>query len=110
MKNNIITIILVIVIGIVAYSYLSQPDTSTSYLSADVKTTDSTDAKYIYNILQQMAKVTLDDSLFSSDVFKSLKDNTVSFPPQAPGRLNPFAPVGSDTSISGFQSTTTISF
>ena len=54
-------------------------------------------AQYIYTMLQQMAQVTLDDSIFSKPNFQSLKDNTVSLTPQATGRNNPFAPVGTDS-------------
>ena len=111
MKNNIITLILVLVVGMVAFWYLTKTDDTPAYLVSDVKTTDSIDAKYIYSILQQMAQVTLDDSVFSNSVFRNLKDNTVSFPPQSSGRNNPFAPVGSDTSTfgQGTQSTATSS-
>lgn len=100
MKNNIVTIILVTLVGMVAFWYLTKPiDTTTSYLATDVQTTNSSDAKYIYNILQQMAHVTLDDSIFSNSIFKNLKDNTASFSPQASGRDNPFAPVGTDLNV-----------
>jgi hypothetical protein len=101
MKNSIITIILVIVIGMVAFWYLTKTNDTTSYLVTDVKTTDSVDAKYIYNILQQMAKVNLDDSIFANQIFHNLKDNTVSFPPQSSGRNNPFAPVGTESNVAG---------
>ena len=95
-KNNIITIVLVIIVGMVAFWYLTKTDNSTAYLSTTSQTTNSTDATYIYNILSEMAKVNLDDSIFSNSVFQNLKDNTVSFSPKASGRNNPFAPVGSD--------------
>lgn len=104
MKNNIITIVLVIMVGMVAFWYLNKTDSTVGYLTADVKTTDSTDAKYIYSMLQKMAQVTLDDTIFANPIFKNLKDNTVSFSPQASGRTNPFAPIGTDSSI-GVQST-----
>jgi phosphomevalonate kinase len=107
MKNNIITIILVVVIGMVAFWYLTKTDNTASSLITDVKTTDSTDAKYIYTILQQMAQVTLDDSIFANPVFQNLKDNTVSFSPQASGRNNPFAPVGTDSNVAGQTTSTT---
>jgi hypothetical protein len=110
MKNNIVTLILVIVVGMIAFWYLTKTDTTPAYLVSDVKTSDSVDAKYIYTILQKMAQVTLDDSVFSNPVFKNLKDNTVSFSPQSAGRNNPFAPVGTDTNTpgQGIQSTTTL--
>ena len=102
MKNNLLIIILVIIIGLVAFWYLGKgsPDNGSS-LSVDVQTSNSADATYIYNILQQMAQVTLDDSIFSNSVFQNLKDNTVSFSPQAAGRPNPFSPVGTDVNVSG---------
>lgn len=101
MRNNIITIALVIVIGLVAFWYLTKTDTSAGYLATDASTTNSTDAKYIYTILQQMSQVTLDDSVFVNPIFQGLKDNTVTFSPQASGRNNPFAPVGTDAAVSG---------
>ena len=102
MKNNIIIISLIIVVGLVAFWYLGKnsSDTSSS-LTLDAQTTDSADAKYIYTILQQMAQVTLDDSIFSNPNFQNLKDNTVSLSPQASGRSNPFAPIGTGASVSG---------
>ncbi|MFH1454963.1 MAG: hypothetical protein ABIF22_01440 [bacterium] len=109
MKNNIVIIVTVVIIGMVAFWYLGAKDNSTAYLATDVKTTDSTDAKYIYGILQKMAQVTLDDSIFSNLVFQNLKDNTVFFPPQSPGRNNPFAPVGTDSNISRQETQPTVS-
>jgi len=101
MKNNIVTIILVAVVVMIAFWYLTKTDSSTAYLTTDVKTTDSTDAKYIYGMLQKMAQVTLDDSIFSNVVFQNLKDNTASLSVQSSGRNNPFAPIGNDSNITG---------
>ena len=44
-----------------------------------------------------MQAVKLDDSIFANPIFQNLKDNTVSFSPQASGRPNPFAPIGVDS-------------
>ena len=101
MKNSLVVIILIIVIGMVAYWYLGKTDTSTAYLTSDVQSSNSVDAKYIYTILQKMSQVTLDDSIFTNSVFQTLKDNTVSFSPQLSGRNNPFAPIGTDSDITG---------
>ncbi|MFA5652139.1 MAG: hypothetical protein WC933_02140 [Candidatus Paceibacterota bacterium] len=111
MKNNIITIILVVAVGMVAFWYINKnPSDTGSTLIANINTTDSVDAKQIYNMLKQMEAVTLDDKIFVNPIFKNLKDNTVSFSPQASGRNNPFAPVGSDANIQGqtIQSTTSL--
>jgi hypothetical protein len=109
MKNNIIIIILVIVIGAVAFWYLGKDQNNNgSSLSVTAQTSNSADAEYIYNILQQMAQVKLDDSIFSNPNFQGLKDNTATFPPQAAGRPNPFSKTGTDTVIPG-QSTQSLS-
>lgn len=107
MKNNILIIILVIIIGGVAYSYLGQSDTSTSLLASDARTSDSEEARYIYNLARKIEQISLDDSILQDPVFRSLIDNTVSFPQQASGRNNPFAPVGTDGQTS--QTSTTSS-
>ena|ERR1035437_5100549 len=102
MKNNIITIILIVIVGMVAFWYINKnPNDTGSTLITNAQTTDSLDAKYIYNMLQQMDKVTLDDKIFVNPVFKNLQDNTRDFPAQASGRNNPFSPTGSDLNISG---------
>ncbi len=101
MKNNIITIILVVVIGMVAFWYLTKTDSPTSYLAASEKTANSTDAKYIYTILQKVRQVSLDDSIFQNPIFQNLKDNTAEFPLQDSGRSNPFAPIGNDLNVAG---------
>jgi len=106
MKNKIITLILVILIGMVAFWYLTKTDTTGSSLATDTKTSDSVDAKYIYNILQKMSQVNLDDSIFSNISFQNLKDNTVSLPSQLSGRNNPFAPIGADANIPSQTATT----
>lgn len=104
MKNNIILIVSVAIVGIFAYSYLNKTDTSTSYLAQDTATTDSTEARYVYNLSQKIKPLELKDDIFKSEVFLNLRDNTVDFPRQAAGRNNPFAPLGSDT-LSPTQST-----
>ncbi len=101
MKNNIILIVSLLVVGFFAYSYLNKTDTSTSYLAQDVSTTDSSEARYIYNLSQKIKPLELKDDIFKNDIFNSLRDNTVDFPRQASGRNNPFAPVGTDGSTQG---------
>lgn len=107
-KNNILVIVLVVVIGMVAFWYMTNnQNQSSSTLTASTDSTQSSDAKYIYTILQEMAQVKLDDSIFSNPVFQNLKDNTVSFSPQPAGRNNPFSPTGTDLFVVGQTPTAT---
>lgn len=98
MKNNIITIIIIIVVGMVAFWYINRnPNDTGATITSSVQSSDSVDAQYIYNTLKQMEAVTLDDKIFSNPVFQNLKDNTASFTSQPVGRNNPFAQIGTDT-------------
>jgi hypothetical protein len=106
--KNIIVVIVLLIVGFIAFQYLTGSNTnSTSSLSVDGNTTNSTDAQQIYSLLQEMAQVKLDDSIFSKPVFQNLKDNSVTFAPEAAGRNNPFSPIGSDLLSSTPTATTT---
>ena len=98
-KKNILIIIIAIIIFAVAFMYLSRNNSTSDTSSLSVNNTEAPtgDSQYIYNLLQQMSVVKLDDSIFSSSVFQSLKDNTVVLTPQDTGRNNPFSPIGSDS-------------
>lgn len=84
---------MLLIIGFVAYMYLNRDTSSNSLLVSDSATSDSADAKYIYNILQQMKNVQLNDSIFSNPIFQNLKENNIEFSTQEVGRINPFSPV-----------------
>jgi hypothetical protein len=45
-------------------------------------------------LVEQLKKVSVDPSLFSSPLFSTLKDFTVPITPEARGRTNPFAEIG----------------
>jgi hypothetical protein len=57
-------------------------------------------------ILSDLRTVTLDESLFGDEGFRSLVDFGIEIPLQPVGRRNPFAPIGSQTT-SRTQATTT---
>jgi len=108
-KKNILILIIVLVFSGIAFMYLTRNNTINDVSSLSTNTTTaapSADAQYIYSLLQRMSVVKLDDSIFSSDAFRSLIDNTVVLTTQQTGRNNPFSPIGTDAKIS-IQSTTT---
>jgi len=97
-KNQIITVILVVIVGFVAFNYLkgNSNDNSGSSIVAEQKVAEFAGAREILNLLNRMSKVKLDDSIFNNNSFKSLKDTTVVLVGQPVGRDNPFAPLGTD--------------
>ena len=108
MKKNILTISVVAVVIIFVMWYFmgsSNSANDVSSLSADTNAPQSSDAIYIYSLLQKMPK-NLDTSIFSNSIFQNLVDNTVILTSQDYGRNNPFAPIGSDAG-SSISATTT---
>ena len=96
-KNNIIMIVVALIIFAIAFIYLRRDNgADNSSLSVSSTAVQSADAQIVYNLLKKMESVTLNDSIFASAVFQSLKDNTVFLESQVSGRDNPFAPVGTD--------------
>lgn len=54
----------------------------------------------VVTILRNLSAIKLDDSVFRNPAFALLTDISISLPPVTnQGRRNPFAPVGTDTSI-----------
>jgi len=93
-KNIIMLIVFIAILGFIGF-YLFKNPTDDSLLSADIKSANTDDAQLIYNLLQKMSKVKLDDSIFSNQIFQELKDNSIEVLPQDTGRSNPFAPINS---------------
>jgi len=50
----------------------------------------------LITMLIELRSIELDNSLFSRESFKSLKDFSIEISPQPVGRNNPFSPIGSD--------------
>jgi hypothetical protein len=96
-KKNILILGVVIVIFAFAGFYLFNNTNTDQSLVADLKTPNSDEAQTIYNLLQKMSQVKLDDSIFSNQAFQSLKDNSIEILPQETGRENPFAPINPAT-------------
>lgn len=96
-KNNIIILVAVVLIVAFTIMYLGKSSSDDASLGTDIQSADSADAKYVYSLLQKMSFVRLDDSIFSSELFINLKDNTVTLNQQQVGRPNPFAPIGNDS-------------
>lgn len=70
----------------------------TSVVSAqieEVKAVPDSVGQDIVDLLSSFNKVRIDSSLFSSSLFRSLRDFRVEIIREKPGRSNPFAPIGS---------------
>jgi hypothetical protein len=92
--SKILTGIVIVIVLIFVISYFGKTtDTTVQSLVSDKGVAQTTDAKYILNLLNKMNQVKLEDTIFSDKVFISLKDNSVTLVAQPVSRENPFAPV-----------------
>ncbi len=96
-KNKVMlpVIILVIVLGIIGYFYISSSGNDSDLLvQADKDTNDQVVGRDLLVALNRLNAITLNDSLFKDVIFASLNDFSVQIVPQAVGRNNPFSPLG----------------
>lgn len=54
----------------------------------------------ILALVETLKKITIDKTLFTSDLFLGLKDYSVTLNPEPQGRPNPFANIGVDSDVS----------
>ncbi|MEK9184661.1 MAG: hypothetical protein AAB866_00660 [Patescibacteria group bacterium] len=95
-KNKVMlpVIILVVVLGIIGYFYISSRGNSGDLLvQVDKTASDQVVGKDLLIALNRLNAITLDDSLFRDAVFATLNDFSVEIVPQAVGRNNPFSPL-----------------
>lgn len=93
LKKNKITIITIILLalGFWVYSnYLKPDDSVPTDVSAQAVGSD------VLALSQSLQSVTLDQTLFSSPLYRNLVDFSPTLPNQPVGRVNPFAPIGQD--------------
>ncbi|MEQ1561554.1 MAG: hypothetical protein ABL899_02435 [Nitrospira sp.] len=92
MQRIYVTILSIATIGYFAYTvFLSPPDLTGIDLA-----NSQTVGQDILVLVDKLNQTRMDQSIFTSPVFSSLKDNAVPILPEAKGRPNPFAPVGVD--------------
>ena len=92
--QNIIIIAVVVIVGFALYTVFS-PGKATPILSEQVIAENSPVDQDLISLLLELKGITLDESLFSESAFVSLQDFSKELVPEAVGRPNPFAPLGS---------------
>ena len=110
-KQIIISSVIIVIAFVVFKVFFSSNVPSDTTLVADqTGSTDISGGQAILVLLNNLNKVTLDESVFSDNVFTSLVDFERPIQDQVIGRQNPFLPIGVDNSatVSLSKSTSTI--
>lgn len=107
----VIIVVIILIVGIGGASLLgnktpvpvksSSPLTSSSG-SAPAGTTsqNSASSDEFSNLLSSVKRITIDTSIFDNPAYKMLRDFPVSLGSDIVGRVNPFAPIGTDSASS----------
>ena len=109
-KNIIIIGIVAIVLVLIYIFFIRKAPEATLTTSTGAPVTGSTNAdtniqtvqigQDFISLLLSVKNIKLDDSIFKDEAFISLKDSSILLiPTENEGRPNPFAPIGSDTTI-----------
>lgn len=105
MKNHTFKIFLIVISVIIAlslvYLYIyrnNQLEAADSPLSSssesNINTGSQTDSNLNFiSTLSSIKKINIDPNFFNSNIFISLKDNSVDLESVTPGRVNPFSPI-----------------
>ena len=91
-NKNLIIVVALVVVAFWVYVSFFKPDNSSTPADPAAQQVGS-DVLDLYASLQS---VTLDQSLFSSDLYKRLVDFSTTIPSQPAGRSNPFDTIGRD--------------
>jgi hypothetical protein len=79
---------------------LVSTNTGTTQGLQNTSTTGDTTGSQVITILRNLSVIKLDDAVFRNPAFALLTDISISLPPTTDqGRRNPFAPVGTDSSL-----------
>lgn len=112
MNSKIKNIIILVAVGallVLAYVFfvkkspeernlVASAPTGAALPSADVLDKNSQIARDFLSLLLSVKSIKLDDTIFSDLAFISLRDSSITLTPTGDeGRINPFAPIGSDS-------------
>lgn len=92
--QNIAFVVVALIIAFVAYTYLFTGKVTPILTEQTISPVASADQDLI-SLLLQLKAITLDESIFSDQTFTGLEDFSRELIPEAVGRENPFAPLGS---------------
>jgi hypothetical protein len=112
MNKKTTQILIVVVVIIVAffgfkYFFVDKQDSGASLVADNKQAEEFAEGQTILLLLNQLKRVSLDDSIFSNKTFISLVSSERELEPQVFERKNPFFPIGIEST--GFVSSVTAS-
>lgn len=93
--KTLIIVAVVVVVGFILYTVFFTGGSGSALLTSQSSATSVTGDEELPVLLVNLKSITLDGALFNDPAFRSLVDFGQELVPEPTGRLNPFAPVGS---------------
>ncbi len=95
-QKILIGFVVILVLGYLGFNlYIKDPDPSAVGIQSDELA-----GQDIIILVGRLQNVTIDKTIFTSEVFKSLVDFRVSLFPESQGRINPFASITGENTAS----------
>jgi|SRR3989344_4493695 len=94
-KNTLIALVIIVAL-FAAYKIFFAGDAADDELLAPTSIAEGDDRSELLTTLLELKSLTLDESLFTSNAFRSLRDFSQRLVPEPVGRRNPFAPIGGE--------------
>ena len=91
--KNIITILVVLVIGFFVYSAFFKPAGGDALIAQDISPAQTAVEQELIALLLELRSIRLDLSVFDDPEFQSLTDFSQDLIPEPVGRPNPFVPL-----------------
>ncbi len=96
-KNKKVIIGLLILIGLIYFGYatvFTGSATPSDIMGSGTELTPDGPAQDILNAVEKFKNISIDETVFKSNVFLTLQDFSSIVTPEQQGRSNPFAPIG----------------
>lgn len=107
-QELILAIVIFMIAGYVLYSTFAKPGSSSVSTVTVGGVATTTQNQDIIDLANKFDQISININLFSSPLFKNLRDLEMPLSPENPGRPNPFAAIGADSS-SAVQATVPVS-
>lgn len=95
--KTLLIVLVVVIVAFIGYTMFFDGGDSSNVLTSQSAVTRGGGDNELLILLINLKSITLDESLFGDEAFRSLIDFGQELVPEPTGRQNPFAPVGSDT-------------
>ena len=98
-QKIVVALVVLLILGFLGYKlFVTSPDTGTNSgtSTGGVASTTAVEGQDILTLVEKLKNISINQTIFSSNLFNNLTDFSIPISQELQGRTNPFAPIGSD--------------